>query len=271
MRHDTFSDNNELRIGEGVHPSGFAMEHHTHDCYEIGIVLGGSGHYDIAAGVNAERSIAVRSGMLLAWDGKAAHRSADVPGEPLHQIILTFGYDYLSGLTLARDLDRCLQKNPFIIDDPVAVGGAKALMRKMMHEQSRVRPGADDLIRAYMTELAALLVRHSEGSAPGDIRIRGVLSDMAANVHCTDGPEQYAAVCGLSVRRFSELFKRETGATFTQYMTRMRIEHAKALLAGGSERILSIAFESGYDSVSHFNETFKKVTGMTPTEYRGKK
>ncbi len=272
MRRDVITGPTDIAIREGVHPDDFAMDYHTHQCYEIGIVLGGEGKYEIAADeAPPGRAIDVSAGILLLWDGKVPHRAVDVKGKPLNQMIVTFGYEYLSG-TLSVRLTQRAEKNPFVMNDPVAVAGAKTLMRRMMAERRSDREGMDDLVRAYMIELAAIIVREDDGEKhAGDVRVRSVLSDIAANYHEELTPERYAAMCGLSVRRFSELFKRATGATFVQYLTTIRIEHAKELLTQGHDRVLSIAFGSGYDSVSHFNETFKKVTGMTPTEFRGKR
>ncbi|MBR6030164.1 MAG: response regulator [Clostridia bacterium] len=73
---------------------------------------------------------------------------------------------------------------------------------------------------------------------------------------------------GMSQSHFSTIFAQETGITFTQYLTGLRIGKAKELLAGTDMRSSAIAFEVGYNDAHYFSYLFKKTTGMTPSEYR---
>jgi AraC-like DNA-binding protein len=67
---------------------------------------------------------------------------------------------------------------------------------------------------------------------------------------------------------FCKLFKKATGLNFTNYVSRVRIEKAKNLLLNPNLRISEIAFEVGFQSLTHFNRIFKKIIGRSPTEYR---
>ena len=67
---------------------------------------------------------------------------------------------------------------------------------------------------------------------------------------------------------FSKLFKRATGQAFTEYVTGVRIAHARKLLVSSSHRISEVAFESGFESLPHFNRMFKRITGKSPTAFR---
>jgi len=68
---------------------------------------------------------------------------------------------------------------------------------------------------------------------------------------------------------FCKLFKKATGLNFTDYVSRVRIEKAKNLLLNPNLRISEIAFEVGFQSLTHFNRVFKKIIGQSPTQYRG--
>jgi AraC-like DNA-binding protein len=68
---------------------------------------------------------------------------------------------------------------------------------------------------------------------------------------------------------FCKLFKRVTGVNFTDYVSRMRTERAKGLLLNPNLRVSEIAFEVGFQSLTHFNRVFKRLVGESPTEYRG--
>ena len=67
---------------------------------------------------------------------------------------------------------------------------------------------------------------------------------------------------------FCKLFKKATGMTLTDYISRVRVEKAKTLLGDPSRRISEVVFASGFGSVPRFNTVFKRQVGMPPTEYR---
>jgi len=67
---------------------------------------------------------------------------------------------------------------------------------------------------------------------------------------------------------FCKLFKKVTGLNFTHYVSRVRVEKAKNLLLNPNLRVSEIAFEVGFQSLTHFNRVFKKIIGQSPTEYR---
>ena len=67
---------------------------------------------------------------------------------------------------------------------------------------------------------------------------------------------------------FSKLFKNKTGVTFIDYLTNLRIEKAKELLADPGRSMKEICSEVGYSDPNYFSRIFKKTTGMTPTEYK---
>lgn len=79
---------------------------------------------------------------------------------------------------------------------------------------------------------------------------------------------QVAKAVNTSTFYFCKMFKKVTGINFTDYLSRVRIERAKNLLLNPSLRISEIAFEVGFQSLTHFNRVFKKIIGQSPTSYR---
>jgi AraC-like DNA-binding protein/ligand-binding sensor protein len=67
---------------------------------------------------------------------------------------------------------------------------------------------------------------------------------------------------------FCKMFKKATGLNFTDYLGRVRVEKAKNLLLNPNLRISEIAYDSGFQSLTHFNRIFRRLTGQSPTEYR---
>lgn len=79
---------------------------------------------------------------------------------------------------------------------------------------------------------------------------------------------QVAKAVNMSSYYFCKMFKKVTGINFTDYVARVRIEKSKNLLLNPNLRVSEIAFEVGFQSLTHFNRVFKKILGQSPTEYR---
>ena len=90
------------------------------------------------------------------------------------------------------------------------------------------------------------------------------------NAHYVEGLTQarVARAVNSSASYFSKCFKDATGMSFVDYIGRVRVEQAKNLLQNPGNRISTIAFEVGFQSVSQFNRTFKKITGRSPKRFR---
>ena len=79
-----------------------------------------------------------------------------------------------------------------------------------------------------------------------------------------------AKYVGLSAAHFSTVFSQTVGRSFINYLTAMRIERAKELLATTSMKLSSIAMEIGYNEPNYFSHVFRKLEGITPKEYRNR-
>jgi AraC-like DNA-binding protein/ligand-binding sensor protein len=67
---------------------------------------------------------------------------------------------------------------------------------------------------------------------------------------------------------FCKMFKKASGINFTEYLSRVRVEKAKNLLLNPNARVSEVAYNVGFQSLTHFNRVFRKLTGYSPTEYR---
>jgi AraC-like DNA-binding protein len=80
--------------------------------------------------------------------------------------------------------------------------------------------------------------------------------------------EQIGGAVGLNPNYAMGLFKKTFGTTFVDYITHHRVSHAQRLLATSDEKIVEVAFGSGFNSLSRFNEAFRRACGCTPRVYR---
>ncbi|WP_054023741.1 response regulator [Bacillus sp. FJAT-28004] len=83
--------------------------------------------------------------------------------------------------------------------------------------------------------------------------------------------EETATYVGLSTSYFSLLFKQTFGETFIEYVTRQRMERAKAMLGDSLKSVAQIAKEVGYAERRYFTKVFMKYTGENPTDYRSRR
>ncbi|MEM7603544.1 MAG: AraC family transcriptional regulator [Verrucomicrobiota bacterium] len=94
----------------------------------------------------------------------------------------------------------------------------------------------------------ALELLHARLSEPLD------LSDLASDVGCAP-------------HYLSRLVKQETGKTLSLHLRSFRVDRAAELLASGSHNVTEVAFEVGYNSLSHFSKAFAEEQGMPPSEF----
>lgn len=80
--------------------------------------------------------------------------------------------------------------------------------------------------------------------------------------------QQVAKFVHLNPNHFSEVFKRETGQSYTEFVTRERMELAAHILKTSDMKISEIAGKVGYEDIKYFGQQFKKYTGQTPSEFR---
>ena len=80
-----------------------------------------------------------------------------------------------------------------------------------------------------------------------------------------------ASYVGISPNHLSAVFSQETGETFIEYLTKVRIEKAKYLLKNTAMKSADIANETGFNDPHYFSFSFKKNTGVSPREFRESK
>lgn len=79
---------------------------------------------------------------------------------------------------------------------------------------------------------------------------------------------QVGEYVGLNEKYFTNRFTKETGETFSSYLTGLRMQKARELLKTTNFKIYEIAAMVGYHNVEHFNRMFKKLNGITPAQFR---
>ena len=91
---------------------------------------------------------------------------------------------------------------------------------------------------------------------------------LAASYDAQVSLDQAAREACLSAFHFHRLFTSAFGETPHDYLTRLRMEHAKRLLALGEMSVTEICMQVGYSSLGSFSHKFHSMAGRTPSEYQ---
>lgn len=79
--------------------------------------------------------------------------------------------------------------------------------------------------------------------------------------------EDVSACTGLSAPYFSSVFHTSVGTKYKDYLTSLRVAHARKLIKTTNKSITDICYESGFNSFSSFHRAFVKIVHTTPAKY----
>lgn len=128
-----------------------------------------------------------------------------------------------------------------------------------------------ELFRDTLTELLTLATdpRSGEDSARHGYVISRAREYVAEHYNDPDiSLISVAEHVNMSAAHFSTVFSQSMGQSFINYLTSVRVEKAKELLAHSDMKLSAIALEIGYNEPNYFSHVFRKQEGMTPKEYR---
>ncbi|MEN6566210.1 MAG: response regulator [Veillonellales bacterium] len=112
-----------------------------------------------------------------------------------------------------------------------------------------------DVVRKYELHQKDGIVRRTCQYVLNHVEEDVTLEDVATEVH-------------VSKSYIGKLFKQKTGSNFNDYVTKVKMEHAKALLRSGDYKNYEISDKLGYSSPDYFGRLFKQYSGCTPLEFR---
>ncbi|MFS0724221.1 response regulator transcription factor [Paenibacillus sp. 1P07SE] len=116
--------------------------------------------------------------------------------------------------------------------------------------------------------LSIIAADHYAGTTTKRVEIAEACAYVSRHLDRKITLEEVAESLFMNPSYFSRLFKKETGETFIEYVTRMKMHRARELLKGTGTPVGRICETLGYDNQSYFIKLFKSAVGMTPAEYR---
>lgn len=124
----------------------------------------------------------------------------------------------------------------------------------------------------WRERVASTLLLLSRAFAEASRREKHVVYDIARyleeNYMEEKSIQEIAHMFGISKEHLSRKFKQELKMTPSDFVTDVRMKHARLLLANPWMKVNAVALRTGYQDEKYFSKVFKKWTGMTPHEYR---
>ena len=80
--------------------------------------------------------------------------------------------------------------------------------------------------------------------------------------------DDIAQEMGMNRSAFCSYFKKQKGMTFTQFVTKYRLDTACGILKNSNKQVSEICYTVGFNDVPHFVRLFTAEYGMSPTKYR---
>jgi len=252
-----------LVVIESHHSPGFSMDWRTEAYPKVLVVLGGAGSLDLR-----NRALPLGKATLAVVPPGVKHRVEDSPNKPLSLYVLCLQSWQFPG----RDITKRLFANPISIRNPLLAGQAILLLRQILYESRRSSPDSDTLTLCLTAQLLVGLDRAMDAASSAGVtaasRVAQYVRELEHAFWTKESMNEVARRLGLSRRHFSSLFRQQTGRSWLEQLHQLRTRHAAHLLESSSAPVKSVAFECGYDDLSHFYRRFQKAHGISPAAWR---
>ncbi len=191
--------------------------------------------------------------------------SSAILNDLLGYVFLSAGSDFTT--VKYRSIELCSLLSRAAIENGAASNQIFSLNNQFMQNVDRFR-SVDDLCYAMTEILSAFLECMFPSAKENNRLVRDAMNYISGHFASRLTLQEVADYLHLNPSYFSRIFKQSFGSTFKEYLTQVRIEEAKRLLANTEYSLLDIAVAVGFDNQSYFTSVFKKYTGITPGQYR---
>lgn len=268
----TYPANTSIRVWHGIEPD--AYDAHLHSAVEVALPVEGECVYMVG-----DREYHVMAGEVMIVPAGCSHSLA--MGENSSRDLILYE---MNGVFTLKDFSaiRQLTANPLHIrlEDPTCAKAHELLMDvirvyreggllRNMHCYARLLELYVVLGEAYLASSATPAERNAlNRQLSGEDAFNRALDYLNRNYMDDMTLDNLAAYAGFSRYTLSRMFRQHTGETFTQYLSRRRVDMAMELLASTRLPVTQVALQCGFNSIATFNRVFREVKGCTPTQYR---
>ncbi len=171
---------------------------------------------------------------------------------------------------LISGTSRCVLRQPLTEEDE---GWARGAMPPHLCSQARQLLDSARLTEFFIHSIFRSDTGHPAGPAisrtlrVAQERVQRVKDLMLAQIDAPPSLDDLAATVGCNPSYLSRTFTQIEGTTLSQWLRRVRIEHAASLIAAGKCNVSEAALEVGYQSFSHFSRAFAEEKGVPPSQW----
>ncbi len=249
---------------ESHHAAAFQMETMRHDFVKMLFVVDGAGDL-----ICERQSWQLERSTLVYIPLGFSHRIIDKPGKPLSLYAVCLTTD-----SLPQSVSEQIEHLPLTF---ARLAGNELQwherFRRLLYEQTMQRADRSLSILGIVLWMLTGISRNSaspERRPSARERIRQCIERMEHDFYRQTSLAESAREAGLGERRFSQLFREETGDSWLNHLRRLRIHHACHLLEHTERSVTAIAFECGFSDLSNFYRAFRSETGRQPLALRNK-
>lgn len=247
---------------------------HSHDCFELLLLMNGSTAYEFSD----NKTVELPGGHFMIIPPGMQHRGLHDVRRPVR----------LNGIIFDPLRKGAAKHTPFTAEDLVwlnsqFVSGARQARRMGSELRSQVKSIPPDfsgldlsnrssVVSLRLTVCSILLEAAKQlGSAPSfepKQAVKSTIAFMESHLDETISIRKVAEAVQCSRAKLFDIFKDATGMTPNDYWQRLRIDRSQQLLTGSSKSITEIAMECGFSTSQYFSSVFRKYSGDSPSDYR---
>lgn len=250
---------------------------HWHSYFEITYVQEGQGNYS----VNGQEYM-MKPGDIIIFNNVEAH-GWKLMGEDMKLLVMIFSPEFVAEKLSVFDSEYL---KPFVergsnfqnrigSEEPVSHEIRKGI-REIYAEWQQQKEGYPLMIKANILRILTMLIRtYQDESKSGEMlkekksamkRLEQAISYIDHHYSEKITLDEVAAAAYMSSNYFSSYFRKVTGISFSEYVTRIRISHARELLRDTDKSVTEIAMECGFHNISNFYRLYKKQVGKPPRD-----
>ena len=276
LKLNTYSNGYHIAALKSVHfmdkqqDSFSCTKNHTHNFYELAIVLRGAGFHIVAV-----QKMQNRPGRIfLLCPGEYHHYEYSSP-----LTLLNFMFDSTSLRSFRRRLadlpgykqlfQRGTPKSEFHVDS-ATIAELDILLNTMAMESRRQMPWSSLLLTTHLINVLVLIIQKlsQEKMIHGNSDIAPAVSFMLRNYQNILHLPQLSKMANLSESSFYRKFNNEFGMPPMKWLLQLRIHRAMEFLIRSDMTIAEIAAATGFSDSLYFSRQFRKFTGCSPRSYR---
>ena len=238
---------------------------HYHDAMELYFLIDGKCKFFIDDSIYE-----IKPGDLAIIPPNVLHKAYYEKDTPITRFVMNAEISLLS----EKSNEVLLSSGYHVKRLKVAIGEVEEIFRKIKKESDNTDDISAELVKSYLTSVAALIFRNPKDKDSIEIKsksrfVEAAITYLKSNYSNNISLDDVARYVSVSYIHLSRTFKAETGFGLNEYLNLYRLRQAKFMLAEcPSKSISEIAYDCGFNDSNYFAVKFKNIFGITPTQFR---